>query len=161
MFQANHVAQQVTLQVNDEKEVKPLKEVVESFSSSSAAQLSSKEIDYSRALLQTETKEVGKQRIQIHRLSIPRGETFKVVLSEGTEVFLNSDSRLAYPTIFKGKERVVSLGGEAYFKVTKDAEHPFIVKSGNIQVRVLGTNLMCVATLLLTFVYAHYRKSGC
>ena len=139
VFQANHVAQQVTLQVNDEKEVKPLKEVVESFSSSSAAQLSSKEIDYSRALLQTETKEVGKQRIQIHRLSIPRGETFKVVLSEGTEVFLNSDSRLAYPTIFKGKERVVSLEGEAYFKVTKDAKHPFIVKSGNLQVRVLGT----------------------
>ena len=101
--------------------------------------MSSKEIDYSRALLQTETKEVGKQKVQIHRLSIPRGETFKVVLSEGTEVFLNSDSRLAYPTIFKGKERVVSLEGEAYFKVAKNAEHPFIVKSGNLQVRVLGT----------------------
>lgn len=53
VFQANHVAQQVTLQVNDEKEIKPLKEVVESLSSSSTAQLSSKEIDYSRALLQT------------------------------------------------------------------------------------------------------------
>ena len=139
VFQANHVAQEVTLQVNDEKEIKPLKEVVESLSSSSTAQLSSKKIDYSRALLQTETKEVGKQKVQIHRLSIPRGETFKVVLSEGTEVFLNSDSRLAYPTIFKGKERVVSLEGEAYFKVTKDAKHPFIVKSGNLQVRVLGT----------------------
>ena len=63
VFQANHVAQQVTLQVNDEKEIKPLKEVVESLSSSSTAQLSSKEIDYSRALLQTETKEVGKQKV--------------------------------------------------------------------------------------------------
>ena len=42
--------------MNDEKEIKPLKEVVESLSSSSTAQLSSKEIDYSRALLQTETK---------------------------------------------------------------------------------------------------------
>ena len=136
VFQADHIAQEVTLQVNDEKEIKPLKEVVESLSSSSTAQLSSKEIDYSHALLQTEVKEVGKQ---IHRLSIPRGETFKVVLSEGTEVFLNSDSRLAYPTVFKGKERVVSLEGEAYFKVAKDTEHPFIVKSGNLQVRVLGT----------------------
>lgn len=139
VFQANHIAQEVTLQVNDEKEIKPLKEVVESLSSYSTAQLSSKEIDYSRALLQTETKEVGKQKVQIHRLSIPRGETFKVVLSEGTEVFLNSDSRLAYPTVFKGKERVVSLEGEAYFKVAKDAAHPFIVKSGNLQIRVLGT----------------------
>lgn len=110
VFQADHIAQEVTLQVNDEKEIKPLKEVVESLSSSSTAQLSSKEIDYSRALLQTEVKEVGKQKVQIHRLNIPRGETFKVVLSEGTEVFLNSDSRLAYPTVFKGKERVVSFG---------------------------------------------------
>lgn len=126
VFQANHIAREVTLQVNDEKEIKPLKEVVESLSSYSTAQLSSKEIDYSRVLLQTETKEVGKQKVQIHRLSIPRGETFKVVLSEGTEVFLNSDSRLAYPTVFKGKERVVSLEGEAYFKVAKDAAHPFI-----------------------------------
>ena len=139
VFQADHIAQEVTLQVNDEKEIKPLKEVVESLSSSSTTQLSSKEIDYSRALLQTEVKEVGKQKVQIHRLNIPRGETFKVVLSEGTEVFLNSDSRLAYPTVFKGKERVVSLEGEAYFKVAKDTEHPFIVKSGNLQVRVLGT----------------------
>ena len=139
VFQANHVAQQVTLQVNGEKEVKPLKEVVESFSSSSAAQLSSKEIDYSRALLQTETKEVGKQKVQIHRLSIPRGETFKVVLSEGTEVFLNSDSRLAYPTVFKGKERVVSLEGEAYFKVAKDAAHPFVVEVCDSKIQVLGT----------------------
>ena len=48
--------------MNDEKEIKPLKEVVESLSSYSTAQLSSKEIDYSRALLQTETKEVGKQK---------------------------------------------------------------------------------------------------
>ena len=125
--------------MNDEKEIKPLKEVVESLSSYSTAQLSSKEIDYSRVLLQTETKEVGKQKVQIHRLSIPRGETFKVVLSEGTEVFLNSDSRLAYPTVFKGKERVVSLEGEAYFKVAKDAAHPFIVKSGNLQITALGT----------------------
>ena len=147
VFQANHVAQEVTLQVNYENEIKPLKEVVESLSSSSTAQLSSKEIDYSRALLQTETKEVGKQKVQIHRLSIPRGETFKVVLSDGTEVLLNSDSRLSYPTVFKGKERVVSLEGEAYFNVTKNTEHPFIVKSGNVQVRVLGTEFnMCSYT---------------
>ena len=137
IFKANHVISQVTLQVDDEKEIKPLKEVVESLSSS-IAQLSSQKLDYNR-IIQTGTKEVGKQKVQIHRLSIPRGETFKVVLSEGTEVFLNSDSRLAYPTVFKGKERVVSLEGEAYFKVAKDIEHPFIVKSGNLQVRVLGT----------------------
>ena len=137
IFEADHTIGQVTLQINDEKEIKPLKEIVESLSPSTA-QLSSEKIDYHHTI-QTERKEVGKQKVQIHRLSIPRGETFKVILSEGTEVFLNSDSRLVYPTVFKGKERIVFLEGEAYFKVSKDVEHPFIVKAGNIQVRVLGT----------------------
>ena len=123
IFEANHAIAQATLQIDDEKEIRPLKD---------------QKIDYHRTI-QTENKEVGKQKVQIHRLSIPRGETFKVVLSEGTEVFLNSDSRLVYPTVFKGKERIVSLEGAAYFKVSKDVEHPFIVKTGNVQVRVLGT----------------------
>lgn len=123
IFEANHAIAQATLQIDDEKEIRPLKD---------------QKIDYHRTI-QTENKEVGKQKVQIHRLSIPRGETFKVVLSEGTEVFLNSDSRLVYPTVFKGKEKIVSLEGEAYFKVSKDVEHPFIVKTGNVQVRVLGT----------------------
>ncbi|WP_342990689.1 MULTISPECIES: FecR family protein [Bacteroides] len=123
IFEANHAIAQATLQIDDEKEIRPLKD---------------QKIDYHRTI-QTENKEVGKQKVQIHRLSIPRGETFKVVLSEGTEVFLNSDSRLVYPTVFKGKDRIVSLEGEAYFKVSKDVEHPFIVKTGNVQVRVLGT----------------------
>ncbi len=81
----------------------------------------------------------GNVKMQIHRLSIPRGETFRVILSDGTEVFLNTDSRLTYPAVFKGSERVVTLDGEAYFKVAKDARHPFVVKSGSLQIRVLGT----------------------
>lgn len=136
VFRADHMAQQVTLQVSEEEKVKPLKEAVQSLPSS-IVQLSSQEIAYNP--IQTESKNIGNKKVQIHRLSIPRGEIFKVVLSDGTKVLLNSDSRLSYPTVFKGKERIVSLEGEAYFDVTKDAEHPFIVKSGNIQVRVLGT----------------------
>lgn len=135
VFQADHTAQQVTLQVSGEKEVKPLKEAVQTFPASTA-QLSSHEMDYT---IQSESKRIGKRTVQVHKLSIPRGETFKVVLSDGTEVLLNSDSRLSYPTVFRGKERVVSLEGEAYFNVNKDSEHPFIVKCGNVRVRVLGT----------------------
>ena len=136
VFQADHVPQQVTLQVAGEEKVEPLKKAVQSLPSSTV-KLSPQKIAYNT--IQTENKKIRNKKVQIHRLSIPRGETFKVVLSEGTEVFLNSDSRLAYPTVFKGKERVVSLEGEAYFKVAKDAAHPFIVKSGNLQIRVLGT----------------------
>lgn len=138
IFEADHAVRQVSLQIDDETEEKPLNEIRETLSaSSSVMHLSAQKIDYQA--VQTETKETANKKVHIHRLSIPRGETFKVVLSDGTEVFLNSDSRLAYPTVFKDKERIVSLEGEAYFKVSKDVEHPFIVKSGNVQVRVLGT----------------------
>ena len=136
VFQADHAPQQVTLQVAGEEKVEPLKKAVQSLPSSTV-KLSPQKIAYNT--IQTENKKIRNKKVQIHRLSIPRGETFKVVLSDGTEVLLNSDSRLSYPTVFKGKERVVSLEGEAYFNVTKNTEHPFIVKSGNVQVRVLGT----------------------
>ena len=134
VFQADHAPQQVTLQVAGEEKVEPLKKAVQSLPSSTV-KLSPQKIAYNT--IQTENKKIRNKKVQIHRLSIPRGETFKVVLSDGTEVLLNSDSRLSYPTVFKGKERVVSLEGE----------HPFIVKSGNVQVRVLGTEFnMCSYT---------------
>jgi transmembrane sensor len=80
-------------------------------------------------------------KVETHVLTIPRGKDFKLVLADGTEVWLNADSRLIYPTRFIGKERHVQLQGEAYFKVAHDAEHPFIIVTGNMQARVLGTEL--------------------
>ena len=53
---------------------------------------------------------------------------------------MNSDSRLAYPTVFKGKERVVSLEGEAYFVVSKNPARPFIVNLNGPAIHVLGTS---------------------
>lgn len=96
----------------------------------SIAQSEKKELDY-RQVISTTT--------QTHVLTVPRGESFKVVLCDGTEVWLNANSNFVYPTAFVGKERVVTLEGEAYFKVAKDTEHPFIVKTPNVQTRVLGT----------------------
>lgn len=89
-----------------------------------------KELDY---------RQVSSTTTQTHVLTIPRGESFKVVLCDGTEVWLNANSNFVYPTAFIGNERIVTLEGEAYFKVTKDPKRPFIVKTKNIQTRVLGT----------------------
>ena len=61
------------------------------------------------------------------------------MLCDGTEVWLNANSNFVYPTAFIGDERIVTLEGEAYFKVTKDPERPFIVKTKTVQTRVLGT----------------------
>lgn len=67
------------------------------------------------------------------------GMEFTLTLSDGTKVFLNAETKLKFPTIFKGTQRVVELEGEAYFDVRKDEVHPFIVKTGTMNIRVLGT----------------------
>ena len=72
-------------------------------------------------------------------LSVPRGGEFKIELEDGTQVWLNAQSRLVYPESFSENERRVQLEGEAYFKVAKDTEKPFYVETYNQQIRVLGT----------------------
>lgn len=75
----------------------------------------------------------------LNRLEVPRGGEFRLTLADGTEVWLNAESELQYPVSFSGPERIVKLSGEAYFKVTKDTGHPFIVQTGELQVKVYGT----------------------
>ena len=72
-------------------------------------------------------------------LSTPRGGEFKIVLEDGTEVWLNAETTLRYPEAFAKNERRVEVSGEAYFKVAKDADRPFYVVSGGQEVRVYGT----------------------
>jgi transmembrane sensor len=73
-------------------------------------------------------------------LKIPYGHTFKVILSDGTMVHLNAGSTLKYPQQFgTNTNRKVYLTGEAFFEVTKDKLHPFIVESNQVRIEVLGT----------------------
>ena len=77
----------------------------------------------------------------IHTLKIPRGMNKQITLMDGTKVWLNAESTLEYPETFEGKpNREVYLKGEAYFEVTKDAEHPFRVKTDALETLVLGTS---------------------
>jgi transmembrane sensor len=68
------------------------------------------------------------------------GERMLVKLSDGSSVILAPGSKLRYPTPFQGTTRSVSLEGEAFFEVSKDAKHPFFVTSGNLVTRVVGTS---------------------
>ena len=72
-------------------------------------------------------------------LTIPRGENFKLTLSDGSEVWLNANSKFSYPVAFNGSERIVMLEGEAYFKVAPNKNIPFIIISPNMTTQVLGT----------------------
>ncbi|WP_316814531.1 FecR family protein [Pedobacter nyackensis] len=77
----------------------------------------------------------------MNTLSTGRGETYQVQLPDGSKVWLNALSSLKYPANFAARnERRVHLVGEAYFEVSKDKQHPFIVSSANQIVKVLGTH---------------------
>ena len=73
-------------------------------------------------------------------VSTPRGGQYQLVLPDGTKVWLNAASSIRFPVAFVGKERKVTITGEAYFEVAKDKKKPFIVSSANMDVEVLGTH---------------------
>lgn len=81
----------------------------------------------------------GDTTVEYHTLKVPRGGEYVLVLSDSTEIYLNADTWLKYPVSFQGKERRVYLSGEAYFKVKRNENRPFIVEMPQLEVEVLGT----------------------
>ena len=77
---------------------------------------------------------------EYHTLIVPKGQRQKVIFSDSSWVILNAQSTMKYPVAFRGEERKVYVEGEAYFEVTRDEEHPFLVSVKNFDVRVLGTS---------------------
>ncbi|MCY1721847.1 FecR family protein [Prolixibacteraceae bacterium Z1-6] len=78
--------------------------------------------------------------IAYQEISTPKGSRSQIILSDGTKVWLNADSKLIYPGQFDGDKREVKLIGEAYFDVYKNKDKPFYVRAGEIDVRVTGTS---------------------
>lgn len=91
-------------------------------------------IDYSKQDHDSQIKNVV-----YNELIVPTGGEYRLILSDGTIVYMNSESRLKYPVKFVGDERIVELEGEVYFEVVRDEEHPFVVYANQLNVRVLGT----------------------
>lgn len=88
-----------------------------------------------------EVKDLENEAGSINTLKTARGETYQVRLPDGTRVWINAASSLTYPASFAAlKNRTVELNGEAYFEVSKDASHPFIVKTAGQNLVVLGTH---------------------
>ncbi len=84
-------------------------------------------------------------QVGYNTLTTPRGGQYQVELPDGSKVWINSASTLRYPTAFLGNNREVSLSGEAYFEVEKDPQHPFVVKTNEVNVQVLGTGFNVMA----------------
>ena len=79
-------------------------------------------------------------QLTYNTIVIPKGGEYKLTLMDGTRIWLNSNSRLKFPSEFGTGVRKVELEGEAYFKVAKDSVHPFVVDVNKAQVKVLGTS---------------------
>jgi ferric-dicitrate binding protein FerR (iron transport regulator) len=81
-------------------------------------------------------------KMQFNTLANPKGsKVIGMVLEDGTKVWLNAGSSLTYPVAFIGKERKVSITGEAYFEVAKKKSMPFRIMKGEMMVEVLGTHV--------------------
>lgn len=85
-------------------------------------------------------KELNKKTF-INTMTTPRGGRYQLMLSDGTKVWMNSESSITYPTAFREAERRVKITGEVYFEVAKNEKQPFFVSLNNgTEIRVLGTH---------------------
>jgi ferric-dicitrate binding protein FerR (iron transport regulator) len=81
----------------------------------------------------------------MQEITSPAGMRSQVVLPDGSKVWLNAESTLKFPVPFPKDIRNIDLKGEAFFEVVKNQNKPFVVQSGNVQVKVLGTRFDCKA----------------
>lgn len=78
--------------------------------------------------------------LSYNTLTTPRGGQYKIILADGSVVWLNAASSLRYPAAFTSSVRQVEVTGEAYFEVAKKPEQPFIVTVQGVNMQVLGTS---------------------
>lgn len=79
-------------------------------------------------------------KVAYNTMSTSRGGQYQITLADGTRAWLNAESSITFPTSFTGSTREVSIKGEVYFEVAKDAAKPFMVNvNGRSQIQVLGT----------------------
>lgn len=103
----------------------------------------------------------------MNTLSTPKGGQYKLVLPDGSKVWLNAASSITFPARFSSRDRSVSITGEAYFEIANDAARPFFVKAKETEVKVLGTSFNVnayddepvLATTLLTGAVMVNNKS--
>lgn len=86
------------------------------------------------------TKAEKEKGAEMNTIRTTTGGFYTLTLSDGTRVWLNSESEIEFPILFGDGEREVRLNGEAFFEVARDTARPFIVTAGDVRTRVLGTS---------------------
>ncbi|MCK9628400.1 MAG: FecR domain-containing protein [Bacteroidales bacterium] len=123
----------IKVELSDGSVVNPINNTIPGFS---VNPVNHREMSYAD---NEQVKQTKKDSVRYNSVTIPAGERFAVVLSDGTKVYLNSNSYIRYPVNFSGDTRDVTLVGRAYFDVAK-SKIPFIVNTSDMKVEVLGTS---------------------
>jgi transmembrane sensor len=86
---------------------------------------------------------IAKSRVaspdEVNQLIMPHGQNTSILLPDGTRAYLNSGSRLVYPSVFRGRTREVFLMGEGYFEVAHNPRIPFVVRTNDLNITATGT----------------------
>lgn len=80
-----------------------------------------------------------------NQLIVPKGKHSTLTLSDGSKLWINASTRVVYPATFSEKQREIYIEGEVYLEVAHDTQRPFIVKTSNMAVKVLGTSFNVTA----------------
>lgn len=98
------------------------------------------EITYESSTVKVKDEDISKEEISKYNvLKVPKGKRSVLTFSEGTKVWVNAGTRVVYPAEFNSKEREIYVDGEIYIEVAPDANWPFVVKTKDVGVQVLGT----------------------
>lgn len=89
--------------------------------------------------------ELENRPMKYHTLTVPVGGEYHFTLADGTRVWVNSASEVRFPNCFSGERREIYVKGEVYLEVARDEKHPFIVYTGENEVRVLGARFNLTA----------------
>ena len=125
-------SQDVTLIVDGNKLTTTNEKAQISYDANGVVQLDDK-------IIETDNAGKNKPEDNYNCVIVPKGKQTFLTLSDGTKIHVNSRSRVIYPKVFAKNKREIYIEGEAFLKVTHNADAPFIVKTSNFDVKVLGT----------------------
>lgn len=128
---------EILLVMSGEKEVEVTSNASIVYSDKGAINVNSKQIE--RQIEKPVTKKDAEQEIVYDQLVVPKGKRTFLNLSDGSKLWINSGSRVIYPRVFAADKREIYVDGEAYLEVQRNEQAPFIVKTAQFEVKVLGT----------------------
>ena len=90
--------------------------------------------------LNTKISQASSVKNEMHQIMVPNGKRADITFSDGTRIYINSGSKVIYPDIFEEQKREILVEGEVYLDVAKRKDCPFVVKTREFDIRVLGTS---------------------